>query len=175
MAQFTNKSLNDGYSINTVGNNGRVFFEDTNKEYGLFAETANTSNFNKEAIFSIHESNDLNKTFFSRSNIDNIQGMIRYYVHKQSNHIIGRQSDTQLKIIMRSYYLQYSNNLKYDIDKQVNKLNLMVVNYCVPQIISNIKQHIMYKHDLNHLPTPLERSQNVSIAGTKTLETKTFF
>ena len=68
---------------------------------------------------------------------------------------------------MRSVYLQYSKNLASDIAEQVSILNNLVVNICVPKIITNVEQYIGYKKDISGLPKPLPRPQNLSSAGTK--------
>ena len=49
--------------------------------------------------------------------------MIRYQVYEQSNeqHVVGRQSDTELEIIMRHFYLTYGKNqLRILQDKLLN-------------------------------------------------------
>ena len=55
-----------------------------------------------KAIINIGESTDISKLFFSETNIDNIQAMIRYNAYKMSNEMISTQSATELKIVMRS-------------------------------------------------------------------------
>ena len=102
--------------------------------------------------------------------------MIRYQVYIQTNkkHIIGRQSDLQLKIIMRSMYLQYGKNLQNDIKTQVQQLNTMVVKYSVPKIISGVKQYLAYKRDVSTLPVPMDRPKNLSSAGSKVLQPNLF-
>jgi hypothetical protein len=89
-------------------------------------------------------------------------------------YFIGRQSDDELKIIMRSIYLQYSRNLPDNIMQQVKELNSRVIDWAVPQIMTNLKQDEKYKQDISTLPEPLERSQLPSTKGTKTLEIKSF-
>lgn len=132
--------------------------------------------FHNEALKGIQTESILSRSFFSDRNIDIIQNNIRYTVYKESNkkHIIGRQSDIQLQIVMRSIYLQYSKNLNTDIREQIMELNSMVVNYCVPKILSEIQQYIGYKQDISKLPDPIDRSLNLSVKGTKTLILNTF-
>ena len=55
-------------------------------------------------------------------------------VFKTSGNRIGRQSDTELQIIMRSIYLQYSENNNCNIISQVKVLNKKVLDYCVEKI-----------------------------------------
>ncbi len=120
--------------------------------------------------------NLLNQTFFSKGNITIIQNNIRYRVWQQSNQqfVIGPQSETQLEIIMRSIYLQYSRNLPNNIKEQVEDLNALVVNEAVPNIMSNIKQYIGYKQDLETGPVFMDHPKNVSSAGSKTLVNNLF-
>ena len=75
---------------------------------------------------------------------------------------------------MRSFYLQYSKNLTIDIKTQINKLNMMVVDWSSNNIISNIEQYLNYKKVCSTLPMPLERAQLPTQKGTKTLEIKSF-
>ena len=83
--------------------------------------------------------------------------MIRYNVYLRSGkkHIIGRQSDTQLQIIMRSIYLQNSKNLNTDIKGQIQELNKLVIDYCVPNILVEVEQYIQYKVSVSKIPEPL--------------------
>lgn len=130
-----------------------------------------SGNNNKHKNLKNVSSNLLNKTFFSNINIDIIQNNIRHSVWSKSNHkfVIAPQSETQIEIIMRSIYLQYSKNLSYNIKEQIEELNDLVLNQCVPNIMSNIKQYIGYKQDLNSGPTFMDHPKNVSSAGSKSL------
>ena len=83
---------------------------------------------------------------------------------------IGRQKDDELKIVMRSIYFQYSKNLPNNIKEQVLDLNTRVIDWCVPEIISNIKQTQRYIRDISTMPVPLERSVLPSGKGLKNLD-----
>lgn len=138
----------------------------------MFQDTPlNNNHFRKTAISHTIENNELSNVFFSQNNIDVLQEGIRYVVYKNSQHIISRQSEMELKIIMRSTYLQYSHNLPYNILEQVKSLNQKVLDFVVPRIISEIGQYIYYIKDISSQPIPMERSKNVSSAGTKFLYT----
>jgi len=84
---------------------------------------------------------------------------------------ISRQSDIELKIIMRSFYLQYARN-RTDISilEQIKTLNGLVLEWSVPEIISNLKQKEKYIKDINSLPIPLERAELMNQKGLKQLE-----
>jgi len=87
---------------------------------------------------------------------------------------IGRQSEQELIIVMRSMYFQHSKNLNFNIKEQVKELNTLVIRWCVDEIIKNIRQYIGYKKSISTLPLPMEHSLLPSQKGTKTLEIKTF-
>lgn len=118
----------------------------------------------------------LSTLYFSKSNIEKIQLLIIRKVYEDSDKrfSIKEQSEQELLIIMRSYYLQFSKNLDTDINKQIENLNMMVINWCSNNIISNIEQHINYKKVSSTLPMPLERAQLPTQKGTRTLEIKSF-
>ena len=86
---------------------------------------------------------------------------------------ISEQDDTQLQIVMRSIYLQYSRNLDTDIPNQISELNKIVADYLVPKIISNIKQYLKYLKDKNGTYEVMEHPKNVSNAGLKSLRIDT--
>jgi len=112
--------------------------------------------------------------FFSIENINLLQLGIRNTILNQSNgkYNIGRQSDDELKIIMRSIYFQYSKNMPNNINEQVRNLNIMVIEWSVPRILTNLKQDEKFRYDISTLPEPLERSVLASQKGFKTLELK---
>jgi hypothetical protein len=64
-------------------------------------------------------------------------------------------------------YLQYAQNLPYDIPGQVDRLNQLVANWSVPHIMSTIDHYNYYLNDISHMPVPLARSVHLSSAGTR--------
>lgn len=134
------------------------------------AEEAGTQTTRKDCIKNVSD-NLLNRTYFSKKNIEIIQNAIRRDVWKESRgkFKISNQSETQLQIIMRSIYLQYARNLSTDIQRQVQELNHRVVNHSVPNVVSNILQHMHYKKDIQTGPIYMEHPENVSSAGSKSL------
>lgn len=155
---------------------GRVdTLTDNNYEmYKLFYEKKPHKNAESEAIKSIHQQNELSDVFFSRKNIDYIQDSLRYLVYEKSckKHIIDKQSETELLIVMRSVYLQYGEHKQHGIAEQVKQLNTAVLNYCVPKVLEEIKQYLYYKKDISALPVPIDRGEFVSTKGTKVLDMK---
>lgn len=149
-------------------NNGRV--SDINDKCEnieqLYSEVNNgIHNYKKESINHLFEKNNVNQCFFSKDNLNHIQNNIRYEVYNNTNFTIDRQSDRELSLIMRSMYLQYSSNNDSDIMNEINYLNKLVINYCVPKIITNLKQYIGYKKDLNTLYTPMDKPENTNLVG----------
>jgi hypothetical protein len=71
---------------------------------------------------------------------------------------------------MRSIYFQYGKNVASNIKGQVLELNTRVIDWCVPEILSNIKQSAKYIMDISTMPVPLDRSELPSQKGTRTLE-----
>jgi len=118
----------------------------------------------------------LSELFFSNENVEILQQGIRNSVFNisEGQFKIGNQCERELKIIMRSYYLQYGKNLDYNILEQIKELNTMVIRWSVDEIIKNIKQYIEYKKSVSTLPLPMERAVLPSQKGTKTLEIKSF-
>ena len=115
---------------------------------------------------------EVSKIFFSIDNIDLLQQGIRNKILNDTDGQINisRQSDDELKIIMRSIYFQYGKNSKYNIKSQILDLNTRVIEWSVPEIISNIKQSQKYIQDISTMPVPLERSTMPSKKGTRTLD-----
>ena len=121
------------------------------------------------------ECNLLNQMFLSAENIEHLQTRIRYaiWVASKKQHVIGRQNDTELLIIMRSMYLTYGKNLPTGIKQQIQDLNELVVQEAVSKILSQIKQHIWYLYDRSTQPNPLQHPVSMSNAGTKQLPSVT--
>ena len=74
---------------------------------------------------------------------------------------------------MRSIYLQHSANNNINITAQVDALNKIVCNYCIPQICSEAQGYINYKNDVSNLAVPIRRP--VSTYSNNVLELKKFF
>lgn len=120
------------------------------------------------------ETTQVSKLFFSHDN--------KEYLHKKiiddvftlsgNKHVIGRQSDLHLVIIMRSIYFQYSRNLFCDINQQVSKLNELVVKECVSRILVELEQRLRYNDFVSKTPEQIPLPKNPSIKGDKILYSK---
>jgi hypothetical protein len=119
--------------------------------------------------------NLLNQMFMSAENIENLQTRIRYAVWMASNkqHVIARQDDTELQIIMRSIYLTYGKNIPTNIKQQILDLNDLVVQEAVSKILSQIQQHIWYLYHKSTNTMPLAHPENMSTTGTRSLPSVT--
>lgn len=117
-----------------------------------------------DSLKNIHQDTDLSRLFFSRTNIDFLQERIISEISKisKNEYKIARQSEEALEIVMRAMYLQHSRNLPCNIKKQVKRLNKFVLEFCIPNILTNIKQYIGYIEDLNKprgiMPNPIDTS-----------------
>ncbi len=142
--------------------NAFPLFEETNRGNSIYIN---------EALKSILGKTKLHDIFFSEFNINNLQKIIRYNVWLQSDkkHVVGRQSDDQLKIIMRSVFLQYGKHNDQNINQQIMELNEIVCNYSIPNILSNLEQYIGYKNHISKLPEPIPLPKNLSSTRLKSL------
>ena len=136
--------------------------------------------------------------FFSQKNIDALQQGICNQVYNKSNgkYNVGKQSETELKIIMRSIYfeslssgspyimqqIQRRSNLHDPLQpnsnivlNQVRELNIKVLDWSVRKILENIQQFDQYKKDVSMLPNPMDLPTSMSSSGRKTLEFQSFF
>ena len=129
----------------------------------------------RNALTGNFESNQLSQAFFSAKNIINLQNSIISGVYKNSNgrYEIGYQDEDTLKIIMRSIYLQHAANQKTNILNQINSLNKLVLDYCIPQLCGECDAYIKYKNDVSTLAVPLQRP--VSTYSNNVLKTTNFF
>jgi hypothetical protein len=116
----------------------------------------------REAVGGIWESNVLAQVFFSADNIQIIQNGLRAGVYKMSNnkYIIAPQNIDNLKIIMRSIYLQYAEHYETDITGQVEHLNTLVLDYAVPSVYGEATGYAKYLEDQSTLVVPLQLPQH---------------
>jgi len=153
--------------VNAINNNNKLKF--TNQKINVSENPTNITSRNQSCT-------KLSDLYFSNDNINILQYGIRNRILNESNGeiFIGRQSDDELKIIMRSIYYQYGKNLDNDIMGQIRDLNEKVLDWSIPRIISNMKQYNRYIQDISTMPVPLERAQLTSEKGTKSMELTSF-
>jgi len=158
--------------------NGRVVGLDHRNVREDFMQTENNNNddtMKNTILTGTISRSPLSNAFFSNSNMQRLQNLLRFAVYKASGnkYIIGNQNNTDLTIIMRAIYLQYAKHLPYQLKEQVSELNNHVINFSLPKVLSEVKQHLYYVNDVQHLPVPLEHPKNLSSAGTRSLRSVT--
>lgn len=164
---------------NTIGQfiNGRIDLLSEIPTFNILnsqKKKIDNTEFQREATLGQLARSPLSDLFFSSQNIEALQQGIRYRIYTETSgkYVIGRQSDQELRIIMRSVYYQYARNDGTDCVAQTRELNAIVLDWAVPEILSNLLQYQVYKKDASTLPIPLDNAQNMSRKGTKSLELK---
>ena len=109
--------------------------------------------------------------FFSKENIKRIQRMIKKEIldRTQGKYLLETdQNEADLVIVMRAVLFDANVGGKYlpfKIKHQVKELNRKVVNYLVPDMVSEMKQEYGYIKEINKPLEPIDRPINVSSAG----------
>ena len=140
--------------------NGRVniISPDTNALFKLYDKIpANQCVTFRNATDGIWNETTLSQVFFSVENIQLLQNGIRSGVYHKSNgqYVVGDQDCDVLKIVMRSVYLQHSANQQINITQQIEQLNQIVLDYCIPQVYSEAQSYIKYIYDASTLVVPI--------------------
>ena len=170
-------------SNKSAGQNGRVTINESalGDPYaglpGFASQITVEPDFQADMLRGNWESTPVSTGFFSSENVERIQQLIRKGVFDRSNpkgYVIDNQSTDELKIIMRAIYYQYGRNMPKDVVGQINDLNIKVVNWSVPHILSAVDHYFYYLNDISHLPVPMPQPQHLSRAGTKSLPMNPF-
>jgi len=129
-----------------------------------------------DAVTGQWENTPLSNAFFSGNNIMIIQNALRAGVHSASKgeYLICPQDEDNLKMIMRSIYLQNSKNNMTNIPSQIEKLNKIIVDMFVPKICNEAKAYLIYKRDASTMYTLMDHPIHSAISD-KTLELKSWF
>ena len=120
---------------------------------------------------------DLNETkvsevahiFFSDPNVDLLHGILRDEVFRASRRRIGRQSDEELMVVMRSIYFSHCKHLPCNVRQQVRQLNDRVIEYCVQNVLEEIEMRDKFVNDLTQPRQIMPRSTNVNVKGHRSL------
>jgi hypothetical protein len=88
---------------------------------------------------------------------------------------IGRQSDDDLRLVMRSYYLMFGRNDPTKVSSELAELNGRVVGYCSGKIYSEVDFHMFYRKDLEEFAPAIANPVNTQVFGTRSGELKSFF
>jgi hypothetical protein len=116
----------------------------------------------REALTGVWETNLLGQVFFSTGNMQILQNGLRAGVYKMSDNkfVVPEQNIDNLKVIMRSIYLQYAQHNVADITTQVSKLNSLVLDYAVPTVYNEAMGYMKYCQDQSSLVVPLDLPRN---------------
>jgi hypothetical protein len=129
----------------------------------------------KENIQYRHANTSLNTQFFSPENMDVLQGRIQNTVLGMVGARIDRQSDSDLMMVMRSYYLTYAQNVPGNEATELAELNDRVVSFCANRIAVEVQAYRYYRKDILDFPAPIARPIDTQVYGTRTGELKSFF
>jgi hypothetical protein len=130
----------------------------------------------RDSLNGLTESSPLSDLYFSEQNIRALQEGLRVGVYEMSNRQfnIPPQNLDQLKIIMRSIYLQYATHSEREsITSQVDRLNKLVLDYAVKFVYKEAIGYLKYCQDQSTLVVPLDRPALVD-RDFKPLEWKTW-
>jgi hypothetical protein len=166
----------------------RLTSKDLNKlespgTYDFTIDDKTVSGSNTRFLFkNLYGETPLTFLFFSSKNIENLQNMLKYVVHRETGYIIDNQSNNELMIIMRSIFLEYSlhpkliddnmsenekNDLLQKYKNEVARLNTIVINAIVPKVVSQIQQYLDYLRDANEQPYQMDQPKNENVKGEK--------
>lgn len=100
----------------------------------------------------------LSRAFFSAENVQILQNGLRAGVYAKSKNeiVIPPQNTDQLKIIMRSTFLQYTEHSPKNIREQIAHLNKIVLDYVIPTVYNEAVGYLKYMQDQSSLVVPLE-------------------
>jgi hypothetical protein len=188
LVQYWVNSLSDFYTgtaiLNAPKHNGRLPLSDSEERLPIPRGTLYTadepvmvSQLVAENIQYRHNNTPLNTVFFSESNKANLQQKIHDAVLELSEgaYSISPQSEADLLLIMRSYYLQYAKNDPENVAVELDQLNQRVVAYSSNRIMVEITAYKRFRKDILDFPEPIARPMDMHIFGTRTGELKSFF
>lgn len=125
-----------------------------------------------DALTGTYTNSVLSRAFFSKENIQIIHNGIRAGVYNKSNgrYVIGTQSIDNIKIIMRSTYLEYARH-KQNITEEIKELNSIVLDYCIHNAYNEATSYLQYKKDVSTMAVPLNKPESTYVKGSKQLQT----
>jgi hypothetical protein len=132
----------------------------------------------RQPLEGVLENNILAQVFFSEGNVQILQNGIRagvYYMSGEQKIVVPPQSIDNLKIIMRSTYLQYGQYKENQhVTSQVERLNEIVLDYAVQNVYNEAIGYLKYCQDQSSLVQPMARPQAID-RDHKHLEVKQWF
>ena len=160
-------------------NNGRVNLNapNTSKLFEMYDKIPSKEHVSfRNPTTGIWENSPLSGAFFSKENMKILQNGIRSGVYHKSGEtqIIGEQDYDTLKIIMRSIFLENAKNAPNDIRGQIQELNQIVTNYCIDQIMIELKGYMIYLKDITSMHVPIDHPKMSNVKH-KDLQMKNWF
>ena len=121
------------------------------------------------------EERQLSKLYFSAENIQIIQNALKsgVFTLSKERYKLPNQNVDNLKIVMRSFFLDYAKFHPDNITKQIEELNKLVIDYSVPKLYNEAVSYEKYCYDQSTMAKPLELQKNVD-RDFKQLEIKPF-
>ena len=166
------RELNDNY-VEMIDE--KVRYQDGNEKYRTgYSICAGEGDSNYDVISRDNFVEPVGRLFFSKSNIKKLQNEIKSKVYQSTDGkvlLMEEQDNSDLLIAMRAIYFQEGRFLPQNImpiDYQVKKLNIKVINYMYPDLMTNIKQEYYYVKEINEPIKTIDRPVNVNIKGSKT-------
>ena len=124
----------------------------------------------REAIQGKLTRTPLSELYFSAANAEALQQGLRYKVFVATGRVVGRQSDAELSVFMRTTFLQEARHLPTNVLEQVRALNASVLAKVVPVVVGNLEQHDAFRKDVSTLPVPLNKGMSTSTRGSRVVE-----
>jgi hypothetical protein len=160
-------------------NNGRVNLNapNTSKLFEMYDKIPSKEHVSfRNPTTGIWENSPLSGAFFSKENMKILQNGIRAGVYQKSGEtqVIGEQDYDTLKIIMRSIFLENAKNAPNDIRGQIQELNQIVTNYCIDQIMIELKGYMIYLKDITSMHVPIDHPKMSNVKH-KDLQMKNWF
>lgn len=115
---------------------------------------------------------EVGNLFFSSDNVKRIQKMIKRDIYNRTKGVFRldtNQDESDLLVAMRAVYYEHAKFIPFSIIRQVKELNRKLLEYIMPDIITQIKQSYSYIQEINQPLKPLTRPINVNNAGRKAL------
>jgi len=146
-------------------NNGLIRNINTPSTLSIFSSDGDIyseyDNYNEYSLKGIQESSPMSIIFFSDSNVEALQKTIRFEIYKAKQKVISEQSPNELYTVMRSIYLQNANSRSSTnkFMENLQRLNQMVVDYCVQNVSDQLEQYTNYMLKISNLPSLMERPE----------------
>jgi len=150
----------DSINMSEVHKNNFLFTQDHVNDYNSMAKGS-------QKVVGKY-ADKVSEMFFSEKNIKRIQKKIKEEIYLKTDHkyrLDVDQDSQDIMIVMTALFENKAKFLPCKVVSQVKKLNQEVVDYAVPDMITQIKQYYGYVDDINKDLEPLARPVNVSSAG----------